>query len=131
MCGTQLTLVIVAPQAFKNGLEVLKPILIAHAKDHSDVDQMLTRNQIMVYASKENYDLCVDSAHIDSLLPLLQGMQYVNHNSGICLLVIKNDCPGMFSPMETTTSPDVTYTAGCQMNCATLGIRIAKFFLVH
>ena len=38
---------IVAPQAFKNGIEVLTPIVIAHAKDHSDVDQMLTRNQIM------------------------------------------------------------------------------------
>ena len=61
---------IVAPQAFKNGIEVLTPIVIAHAKDHSDVDQMLTRNQIMEYASKDNYDdLCVDSAHIDSLLP--------------------------------------------------------------
>ena len=64
-------------QAFKNGIEVLTPIVIAHAKDHSDVDQMLTRNQIMEYASKDNYDdLCVDSAHIDSLLPLLQGMHY-------------------------------------------------------
>ena len=60
-----------------NGIEVLTPIVIAHAKDHSDVDQMLTRNQIMEYASKDNYDdLCVDSAHIDSLLPLLQGMHY-------------------------------------------------------
>ena len=64
---------IVAPQAFKNGIEVLTPIVIAHAKDHSDVDQMLTRK----YASKDNYDgLCVDSAHTDSLLPLLQGMHY-------------------------------------------------------
>ena len=77
MCWTQVTLVIVAPQAFKNGIEVVTPIVIAHAKDHSDVDQMLTRNQIMEYASKDNYDdLCVDSAHIDSLLPLLQGMHY-------------------------------------------------------
>ena len=68
---------IVAPQAFNNGIEVLTPIVIAHAKDHSDVDQMLTRNQIMEYASKDNYDdICVDSAHIDSLLPLLQGMHH-------------------------------------------------------
>ena len=84
---------IVVPRAFTNGVEVVKPIALSHAKDHSDVDQMLTRNQIMEYASKDNYDLCVDSAHIDSLIPLLQGMPYVNHNPGVCLLMI-NVLPG-------------------------------------
>ena len=29
-------------------------------KGNSDVDQMLSRNQIMEYASKDNYDTCVD-----------------------------------------------------------------------
>ena len=121
---------IVAPQAFTNGVEVVTPLALSHAKDHSEVDQMLTHNQIMEYASKDNYDLCVVSAHIDSMIPLLQGMQYVNHSPGVRLLMIKF-CPGMVSPMETTTCPDVTYTAGGQVNCATLGISIAKFLLVH
>ena len=72
--------------AFINGVEVVKPIFLARAKGDSDVDQMLSRNQIM-YASKNN--TCVDIAHIDSLLPLLQGIQYyVNHNHGVRLLVI-------------------------------------------
>ena len=69
MRGTQVTLVVVAPQALTNGVEAVKPIILAHAKGHSDVGQMLSRNQIMEYASKDNYDICVDSAHIDSLLP--------------------------------------------------------------
>ena len=76
MRGTQVTLVIVGRHAFTNGVEVVKPIIPIHAKGHSDVAQMLSRNQIMEYASKDNHDICVDSAHIDSLLPLLQGMQY-------------------------------------------------------
>ena len=40
---------------------------------------------------------------------------------------------GVLSPMETITCPDVTYTAlaGGKLNCATLGISIAKFLLVH
>ena len=88
MHGTHLTLVIVAPQAFTNGVEVVILISLAHAKGHSDVGQMLYRNQIMEYASKDNYDICVDSAHIDSLLPMLQGMRYVNHNPGVRLLII-------------------------------------------
>ena len=74
---------IVAPQALTNGVEVVTPIILAHAKGHSDVGQMLCRNQIMEYASKDNRDICVDSAHIDSLLLLPQGMQYVNHNPGV------------------------------------------------
>ena len=76
MRGTQVTLVIVARQTLTNGVEVVKPSILVHAKGHSDVAQMLSCNQIMEYASKDNYDICVDSAHIDSLLPLLQGMQY-------------------------------------------------------
>ena len=69
MRGTQVTLVVVAPQALTNGVEAVKPIRLAHAKGHSDVGQMLRRNRIMEYARKDNYDICVDSAHIDSLLP--------------------------------------------------------------
>ena len=69
MRGTQVTLVVVAPQALTNGVEAVKPISLAHAKGHSDVGQMLSRNQIMEYARKDNYDICVDSAHIGSLLP--------------------------------------------------------------
>ena len=60
---------VVVPQAVTNGVEAVKPIILAHAKCHSDVGQMLSRNQIMEYASKDNHDICVDSAHIDSLLP--------------------------------------------------------------
>ena len=76
MRGTQVTIVIIARQAFTNGVEVVKPIILIHAKGHSDVAQMLSRNQIMEYASKDNHDICVNSVHIYSLLPLLQGMQY-------------------------------------------------------
>ena len=56
---------IVSPQALTNGVEVVKPILIAHAKGHSDVGQMFSRNQIMEYASKGNYDIimCRQYAH--------------------------------------------------------------------
>ena len=72
MRGTHVTLVVVAPQALTNGVEVVKPIILVHAKGHSDVGQMLSRNQMMEYASKDNYDICVDSAHIDSLLPCLR-----------------------------------------------------------
>ena len=72
MRGTQVTLVVVVPQALTNGIEVVKPIIIDHAKGHSDVGQMLSRNQIMEYASNDNYDICVDSAHMDSLLPCLR-----------------------------------------------------------
>ena len=70
MRGTHVTLLVVAPQALTNGvgIEAVNPIILAHAKGHSDVGQMLSRNQIMEYASKDNYDICVDSAHIDSLL---------------------------------------------------------------
>ena len=126
MCWTQVTLVIVAPQAFKNGIEVLTPIVIAHAKDHSDVDQMLTRNQIMEYASKDNYDdLCVDSAHIDSLLPLLQGMHYWTTSLHMIKVL-----PGDVFTNGNHNLPWCDIHS-CQMNCATLGIRIAKFLLVH
>ena len=45
---------VVAPQALTNGVGVVKPIIIAHAKGHSDVGQMSSRNQIMEYASKDN-----------------------------------------------------------------------------
>ena len=54
MRGTQVTLVVVAPQALTNGGEVVKQIILADAKCHSDVGQMLSRNQIMEYASKDN-----------------------------------------------------------------------------
>ena len=69
MRGTQVTLAVVAPQALTDGVEVVKPIILAHAKGHSDIGQMLSRNQTMEYASKDNYDICIDSAHIDSLFP--------------------------------------------------------------
>ena len=75
-------------QAFTNDIDVVKPICLAHAKGHSDVGQMLSHNQIMEYASEDNYDICVDSVHIDNLLLLLRGMQYVNHNPGVRLLMI-------------------------------------------
>ena len=77
------------PQAFTNDIEVVKPIFLSHAKGHSDVGQMLSHNHIMEYASEDNYDICVDSVHIDNLLLLLQGMHYyVNHNPGVRLLMI-------------------------------------------
>ena len=60
---------IVAPQAFTNGVEVVKPTVLAYAKNHTDVDQMLSSNHIKECASKDNYDLCVDSAHIEGLIP--------------------------------------------------------------
>ena len=63
---------VVVLQALTNGVEVVKPIILAHAKYHSDVGQIWSRNQIMEYASKDNYGICVDSAHIDSLLPCLR-----------------------------------------------------------
>ena len=66
MRGTQVTLVVVAPQALTNGVEAIKPIILAHAKGHSDVGHMLSPNQIMEYASKDNYDIiimCRQCAH--------------------------------------------------------------------
>ena len=59
-------LAIVVPQAFTDGVDVVKPVILAHAKGHPDVD----------------------STHTDGLLPLLQCMQYVNHNPGVRLLMI-------------------------------------------
>ena len=67
---------------------MVKPVIPAHAKGHPDVGQRLSRNQIMECASKDDNNICVDSTHTDGLLPLLQCMQYVNHNSGVRLLMI-------------------------------------------
>ena len=132
MCGTQLKLVDVAPQALTNDVEVVKPIILARAKGHADVGQMWSRIQIMEYASKNNYDICVDSAHTYSLLPCLRSC-----STWTTILVSAFSwlqfCTGMLSPIETITCPEVTYTtlAGGQLKCATLGISIAKFLLVH
>ena len=40
--GNDRELVIVAPQALTNGVEVVKPIILAHAKGHLYVAQMLS-----------------------------------------------------------------------------------------
>ena len=53
---------VVAPQALTNGVESVKPIILAYAKGNSDVGQMLSRNQIMEYASKDDI-MCRQCAH--------------------------------------------------------------------
>ena len=133
MRETQVTFMIVAPQALTNGVEVVKPIILAHSRVCSCHRPLRCRPNVESqpdHTSNDNYGICLDSVHIDSLLPLLQGMQYMDHNPRVRLLMI-TVCTGMLSPMETTTCNDVTYTAlaGSQLNCPTLGI--AKFLLVH
>ena len=54
-------LAIVVPQAFTDGVDVVKPVILAHAKGHPDVGQRLSRNQIMECASKDDNNFCVDS----------------------------------------------------------------------
>ncbi len=67
---------------------MVKPVIIAHVKCHSDVGQRLSRDQTMECANRDNYNTWVDSTYTDSMLPLLQGMQYVNHNYVVRLLMI-------------------------------------------
>ena len=50
--------VIVAPQTFNiYGVDVVKTVIIDHAKCHSVVGQMVSRNQIMECTSKDNYNI--------------------------------------------------------------------------
>ncbi len=46
MRGTQVMLAIVVPQAFTDGVDVVKPVILAHAKGHPDVGQRLSRYNI-------------------------------------------------------------------------------------
>ena len=136
MRGTHVTLVIVAPQAFTDGVEVVKPVILAHAKGHSDVGQMLSRNQIMECAGEDNYNIWVDSTKKKKGLPPPPA-------SGHAVRESQSWCPpprdysfawGCFHQlMETSPCSDVTYTAlaGRQLNCATREIRITKLILVH
>ena len=79
---------IVAPQAFTDRVEVVKPVFLVHAKGQSYVGQRLSRNQIMECGNNDNYYIWDDSTYIDCLLHLLQYMLYVNHNPGVRLLRI-------------------------------------------
>ncbi len=60
-------LAIVVPQAITDGVDVVKPVILAHAKGHPDVGQRLSRNQIMECASKDDNNFCVDSTQTDGL----------------------------------------------------------------
>ena len=91
MRETQVTIVIVAPQALTNGVEVVKPIILAHSRACSCQRPLRCRPNVQSqpdHASNDNNDICLDSVHIDSLLPLLQGMQYMDHNPRVRLLMI-------------------------------------------
>ena len=41
----------------------------------------LSRNQLMEYDYKDDYNICVRSTHMESLSTLLHSMLYVNHNN--------------------------------------------------
>jgi len=77
---------------------VENPVILAHSKGHLNVSQWLSRNQLMEYDYKDDYNICVRSTHMDSLSTLLHSMLYVNHNNSIVRLL----------PTDTTAGPDVT-----------------------
>ena len=67
MRETQVTIVIVAPQALTNGVEVVKPIIHAHSRACSCQRPLRCRPNVESqpdHASNDNYDICLDSAHI-------------------------------------------------------------------
>ena len=88
MRETQEVLVIVAPQACTDGVDVLKSVILAHAKGYPDIDQSLGYSQITECANKDDYNICVNSTHMESLCPLLQCMHYMNNNPGVRLFMI-------------------------------------------
>ena len=54
-------------------------------KEPLDVSVCSLYNRLLLDTLSVGY---VESTHTDGLLPLLQCMQYVNHNSGVRLLMI-------------------------------------------
>ena len=88
MRETQVMIVIVAPQAYTDGVYVVKPVILAHGKCDPDVGKMLSRRRIMECAYKDDYNIYVHNTHLDSLRPLLQCMHFMNHNPGIRLRMI-------------------------------------------
>ena len=71
-------------QACTDGTDVEKPATLAYSKGHSDVSQWLSRNQLMEYACKDDYNICVRSTHRDSLCTLLHSMPYMKQNTTPC-----------------------------------------------
>jgi len=75
-------------KACTDSINVIKSEVFSYAKGNPYISQRLDRKQIVKLAGKNNDDVSVYGAHLNSLQPLLKCMDYVNCNSGVYFFMI-------------------------------------------